>query len=583
VIVRVIRAIAILTAAVLGTLACLVGAASATVYVPISGAGSTWSENAITAWAVNIKQNNGINVSYSGMGSSDGRQQFRNGTVDFAVSEIPYGKTDNGVIDPIPARKLAYLPIVAGGTSFMYHLDSGGKRINNLRLDGQTVTKIFTGIITEWNYPEIKAENPGIALPARKIIPVVRSDGSGTTAQLTTWFASQYGSIWDAYCRSTDPNRPLPCGTTSTYPVKEGDSSFVRLSLSTGVAGYVKQDTGEGAITYVEYSYANNLQFPVAKLLNKGGYYIEPTQWNVAVALTKAQINPDLTQNLENVYTYDDPRTYPLSSYSYMIVPMALEAGFSTDKGRTLGEFVYYFLCTGQRSAGSLGYSPLPVNLVTAGFNVLKQVPGVDLGNRTTDYSTCQNPTFNANGGNNLAILAKPPAACDKQGSSQCAADGVTPVPGGGGGSAGGSTGGSAGGSTGGTTGGSSGGSSGGSTIGGGTVGGATGGSSGGGSGGGQGGGGSTGGGGAAAGGAGGTSASASIDPDTGKAVTSSGGGTGGGAQIVANPVSIGSGISDTFQQVLMATAAALLLGLAVIPPALSRRLSRGRSDGEAP
>ena len=77
------------------------------------------------------------------------------------------------------------MPIVAGGTSFMYNLKIGGKRVTNLRLSGETLAKIFTGGITTWNDPAIEADNPGSTLPARKIVPVVRSDGSGTTAQLT--------------------------------------------------------------------------------------------------------------------------------------------------------------------------------------------------------------------------------------------------------------------------------------------------------------------------------------------------------------------------------------------------------------
>ena len=78
------------------------------------------------------------------------------------------------------------------------------------------------------------------------------------------------------------------------------------------------------------------------------------------MALTKAKINTDLTQNLESVYTNRDPRAYPMSSYSYMVVPTTTAAPFNTDKGKTLSTFVNYFLCTGQQKADILGYSPLP-------------------------------------------------------------------------------------------------------------------------------------------------------------------------------------------------------------------------------
>ena len=40
------------------------------------------------------------------------------------------------------------MPLVAGGTAFMYNLTNGGKKITNLRLSGGVLTKIFTGVIT---------------------------------------------------------------------------------------------------------------------------------------------------------------------------------------------------------------------------------------------------------------------------------------------------------------------------------------------------------------------------------------------------------------------------------------------------
>ncbi len=65
-----------------------------------------------------------------------------------------------------------------------------------------------------------------------------------------------------------------------------------------------------------------------------------------------------------------------MSSYSYMVVPTCTAAPFNTDKGKTLSTFVNYFLCTGQQKADILGYSPLPKNLVEAGFKQVKRIPG---------------------------------------------------------------------------------------------------------------------------------------------------------------------------------------------------------------
>src|SRR5262249_21182656 len=63
--------------------------AQATSYVPVSGAGSTWSEVAIDAWRADVRAS-GVVVNYIGSGSTDGRSQYIQGTVDFADSEIPF-------------------------------------------------------------------------------------------------------------------------------------------------------------------------------------------------------------------------------------------------------------------------------------------------------------------------------------------------------------------------------------------------------------------------------------------------------------------------------------------------------------
>ncbi|MFD0519438.1 phosphate ABC transporter substrate-binding protein PstS [Paractinoplanes durhamensis] len=396
--------------------------AMAAAYVPINGAGSTWSENAIRQWASNVEQY-GMRINYDGTGSTNGRNQFASGLTDFGVSEIPYGKDDGAASEARPKFPFAYMPIVAGGTSFMYNLKIGNSRVTNLRLSGDTLAKIFTNVITNWNDPAIKADNPGLVLPGRKIVPVVRSDGSGTTAQFTTWMVNQYPSIWNAYCAKA--GRKTPCGVTSSYPLVPGTSTTAQSS-STGVSGYVSQDSSVGSITYVEYSYALNLHFPVAKLRNKSDYFVEPTARSVAVALLSAKINTNkssgdyLTQDLTGVYNSGDARTYPLSSYSYMLIPVDQEnTRFKVAKGKTLGDFSYYFLCEGQQQADQLGYSPLPINLVQAGLDQVRRIPGVDAQN--VNIAKCNNPTFSKDGSNTLAKTAPYPQTCDKVGTTQCA------------------------------------------------------------------------------------------------------------------------------------------------------------------
>jgi len=409
-------------------------------YATIEGTGSTWSQIIVDQWIADV-DSNGIKVVYTGGGSTKGRKDFSQSSVDFAISEIPYQGTDEtGQADTSNGRAYSYLPIVAGGTAFTYQLKVGNELVRNLRLSGETIAKIFTGQITNWNDAQITKDNNGRAFPSKTIIPVVRSDGSGTTAQFTSWLDKAYPAVWRPYFGRS--------GLTSYYPRKNG-SNFIGQSGSDQVMNTISGFAGDGTIGYVEYSYPVNKNYPVVKVLNKSGYYVEPTQYATAVALTRAKINQDksdptkyLTQILDDVYSNPDPRAYPISSYSYMIIPTgSADSRMTTAKRQSIADFLYYSLCSGQSKAGPYGYSPLPLNLVQAGFNQIallkKADPGVDLTDR--DVTTCNNPTFDGKNLNKnvLAEVAPNPPACDKVGEGPCGEstgqNDQTPAPGGGG------------------------------------------------------------------------------------------------------------------------------------------------------
>jgi phosphate transport system substrate-binding protein len=429
---RLFTAALVVAAALAPAVAGAGSASAADSHAQIDGSGSSWAAIAVGQWVADVNSQ-GLQVDYTASGDAQGRQDFANRTSDFAVTSLGYQGRDpvTGVDDTSQNRRYAYLPIAAGGTSFPYQIKVGGKQIRNLRLSGETLTKIFTGVITNWNDSEITKDNNGHRLPSLPIIPVVQSEGSGATAQLTRYFATEYQSIWHAFSGLT--------GLTEYYPSAKSGSLQIAQNGSNGAMNYVSSHAGNGSIGYVEYSYALAQNYPVAKMLNTAGYYTLPTQYNVAVALEAAQINMDrsspsyLLQNLDHVYTNPDPRTYPLSSYVYEIEPTGTNSQDSklTDaKRQTIADFTYYSICQGQKEIGPIGYSSLPVNLVEAGFGQLNKLktaqPSLDLTKR--NVTTCDNPTFVKGhpNSNYLAQIAPKPPACDKVGAGPCAA-GVTP------------------------------------------------------------------------------------------------------------------------------------------------------------
>jgi phosphate transport system substrate-binding protein len=191
-----------------------------------------------------------------------------------------------------------------------------------------------------------------------------------------------FPSQWNAFCDKVHPGIKPPCGFTEFYP------QFGNARLENGsnnVTAYIASSFGNGAIGYVAYAYALSTHLPVLRLRNPAGRYVLPTAANVTIALTKAIIDEQvsspnfLQQDLDNVYTFTNPDSYPLASYSYLIVPRKgtqLPANFTKAKGRTLSAVVVFALCKGQRELSQLGYAPLPPALIRGGLIQAGHIPG---------------------------------------------------------------------------------------------------------------------------------------------------------------------------------------------------------------
>ncbi len=439
------RAIALRIAVLAAAAGIVLGGATpaSAAYIDLNGEGSSWAGPALQQWTAAVKTQ-GVTVNYNPNGSSVGRGDFAGSRTEFAVSEIPYrGDTADPQDISYPDFPFVMLPIASGGTAFMYNLDIGGKRVTDLKLSQDAISGIFSGRITNWSDPAIAADNPGVALPNQRLTVVVRSEGSGATAQFTLWMLRTHPDDYKRMCSQTGQCDGVH--GTSYYP-HQGYTNFVAQNGSTGVTQYVAST--RYSIGYDEYAYAQQARFPVAQVKNAAGYYTLPDQYAVAVALHKAAINMNqndpnyLSQDLSGVYEYADPRTYPLSMYTYELAPTTAHTGFNEAKGATLGYFDQFALCEGQRTMGQQGYSPLPMNLVLAAMDQVKKVPGVDPPTLAKMNATgqavaagsgnpCNNPTFKPGDdpANNILLDTAPfPPGCNLACAQQWVRPGVTPV-----------------------------------------------------------------------------------------------------------------------------------------------------------
>ena len=390
-------------------------------YVAVNGSGSSWASIAIDQWSTAVRPN-GIVVNYNPDGSAQGRGDYMSNQDDFTGSDPPFrnGRDQLGATNAEnPSQGYSYIPDTAGGTAFIYHIEENGHLVQDLRLDPQTLFDIFTGQITNWDDKRI-THIYGAQLPNLPITPVIRSDGSGATYFFTLWMSQVFPSEWNKFCARVHPGVHFPCGQTEFYPQF---GSAKAENGSNNVMAYITAGYGNGSIGYDEYAYAINSHYPVVQLLNPDKYFVGPTASNVAVSLTKAIINenknsPDfLQQDLHLLYSFKDPRDYPLSSYSYLIVPREHTqepTNFTNPKGFTLSKWINYVLCSGQAHLDTLGYSPLPKNLVQGGLIQNAKVPG----NGSLNFNqlrNCNNPTMD-HGVNILLKDAKKPGPCQHLG-----------------------------------------------------------------------------------------------------------------------------------------------------------------------
>ena len=172
------------------------GAPSAEVSGEIAGAGSTAQEAAQKAWIAEFENaNSGATLSYDGVGSGGGREKFISGGVAYAGSDTPLSESEGELAEAVKRcspGELVEVPDYISPIAIVYNLPG----VEELKLEPETLAKIFNQEIENWNDPEIAKENPEAELPETRIVPVNRSDESGTTENFTDYLSKVAPKVW---------------------------------------------------------------------------------------------------------------------------------------------------------------------------------------------------------------------------------------------------------------------------------------------------------------------------------------------------------------------------------------------------
>ncbi len=303
----------------------------------LSGAGSTFIAPMLSAWTSTYAQQYGVQVAYQSIGSGGGIAQVQAGTVDFGDSDAYMKDADIAKAKgPILQVPLVLAPVVV-----TYNLTGVSK---GLKLDGETIGKIFAGVITSWNDPVITRQNPGVTLPSLPIATVHRSDGSGTTDIFTDYLTKE-SPTWVTTLGGATKSR----GKTVAWPNGIGGKG------NEGVSGAVQQT--QGSIGYVELGYALTQNLPYANVKNKAGSYIEPCVQTVLAATNGVTYPDDLRFDLTDA---SDPHAYPITGLTWSLI---YQNQTDPAKAAALVNFFSWVLTTGQDQTIALNYTPLGKDL----------------------------------------------------------------------------------------------------------------------------------------------------------------------------------------------------------------------------
>jgi len=298
----------------------------------INGAGATFPYPIYSRWFTEYnKVHPEVKINYQSIGSGGGIRQVSEGTVDFGATDGPM--SDQQIAEA--KVKTMHIPTVLGAVVPVYNIPGVNKTLN---FSSEVIADIYLGSISKWNDPRIAKDNPGVSFPDKAILPVYRSDGSGTTYIFTDFLSKV----------SADFQGRVGKGTSVKWPTGIGQKG------NEGVAGMVRQSPYSFGYVELIYARANNMQFGAVK--NKAGKFLQATTDGVtAAAAAAAKAMPkDYRVSITNA---DGPDSYPISSFTWLLIPLQSK---DAAKGKALQGFLEWMLNTGESEASSMTYAPLP-------------------------------------------------------------------------------------------------------------------------------------------------------------------------------------------------------------------------------
>lgn len=301
----------------------------------INGAGATFPYPIYSKWFSEYNHlHPEVKINYQSIGSGGGIRQVSDGIVDFGATDSPM----TGQQITAAKIKTQHIPTVLGAVVPVYNLPGVAKDLN---FSGDVIADIYLGKIKKWNDPRIAKDNPGVSFPDQPILPIYRSDGSGTT-YIFTDFLSKVSQEWSS--------RVGRNGSVRWF-------AGIGQKGNEGVAGMVRQ--APYAFGYVELVFAAHNKMTFGAVKNQTGVFVKASVDSVtAAAAASAKMMPaDYRVSITNA---PGSTSYPISSFTWLLVPTVSRDAAKT---KALAGFLAWMLDHGESEAAAQYYAPLPKQL----------------------------------------------------------------------------------------------------------------------------------------------------------------------------------------------------------------------------
>lgn len=312
--------------------------------VELTGAGATFPLPFYTMTFESLSSNGGDKVSYGGIGSGGGVRNLKDGIVDFAGSDAFLSDEEMQSMKPV-----VHIPTCMGAVVLAYNLPG----VDSLNLSGEAIADIFAGKITNWNDEQLKKLNPTAKLPAEKIIPTFRSDGSGTTFVFTDYL-TKVSENW---------KNNYGCGKSVNFPVG------LAAKGNPGVAGVISNTAY--SIGYIGSEYAFAQKIPYANVINKLGEVIKPSTESISAAA--GDIPQDTRCSITNAGSQG---AYPISCFTWLLIYKEQNySNRSLEQAKATVELMRHMLSNEvQQTTATVHYAPLPAKAIEQSLANLKTV-----------------------------------------------------------------------------------------------------------------------------------------------------------------------------------------------------------------